>query len=199
MFAFTVLAAVDLFEAKGLDLIHHLGPSSLGIDSFLLSKGRLPSQFLRGCGVPDKLLALYESEGPALRRYYSCFISYTESDDVLARRLYEDLQEAGVRCWRWREDAKWGINLLASVDTAIQEQDKVIVICSKNSLRSPEVLKEIERALQKEGKKGRRADYKEVLLPIRVDDFIFQEWEHYRKADVTAKYIGDFRQWQNPS
>lgn len=24
-------------------------------------------------------------------------------------------------------------------------------------------------------------------------------WDNYRKADVKAKYIGDFRQWRDPS
>lgn len=196
-FGSTVIAYTDFSTAKGIDSIRHVTPSSLGIDSLRLSTVRLPKEFLRGCGVPHKLLALYESERPALSDYYSCFISYAESDAALSKKLYEDLQEAGVRCWRWREDAKWGVILLSSIDKAIQEQDKLILICSKSSLTSPEVLKELERALQKEERKRRSGVLVEVLLPIRVDDFVFQEWEHYRKADVVAKHIGDFCQWQD--
>jgi hypothetical protein len=36
------------------------------------------------------------------------------------------------------------------IDTAIRHYDKLVVICSKHSLESPPVIREIERALQKE-------------------------------------------------
>ncbi len=36
-------------------------------------------------------------------------------------------------------------------------------------------------------------DRKNVLFPIRIDDYLFDEWDHPRKADVVSKVIGDFR------
>ncbi|MGA3327348.1 MAG: hypothetical protein ABSF45_23035 [Terriglobia bacterium] len=27
----------------------------------------------------------------------------------------------------------------------------------------------------------------------RIDDYLFEEWEHPRKADMVSKVIGDFR------
>ena len=74
------------------------------------------------------------------------------------------------------------------IDTAIRHYDKLVVICSENSLQSPPVIREIERALQKEDR-----DHKNVLFPIRTDDYLFEAWEHPRKADVVSKVAGDFR------
>ncbi len=64
------------------------------------------------------------------------------------------------------------------------------MVCSKNSLTSGPVLREIERALSREDREG-----KSVLFPIRIDDYIFKEWEHPRKTDVCAKVVGDFSGW----
>ena len=62
-----------------------------------------------------------------------------------------------------------------------------MVICSEHFLQSPSVIREIERALQKEDR-----EHRNVLFPIRIDDYLFDEWDHPRKADVVSKVIGDF-------
>jgi hypothetical protein len=36
-----------------------------------------------------------------------------------------------------------------------------------------------------------------VLFPIRIDDYIFDKWEHERRADVVKKVVGDFRDWKS--
>ena len=59
------------------------------------------------------------------------------------------------------------------------------MICSEHSLQSPAVIREIERALQKEDR-----EHKNVLFPISLDDY--RKWDHPRKADVVSKGIGDF-------
>ncbi len=64
--------------------------------------------------------------------------------------------------------------------------------CSEHSLQSPPVIREIERALQKEDR-----EHRNVLFPVRIDDYLFDEWEHPRKADVVGKVAGDFRGWEN--
>jgi hypothetical protein len=52
------------------------------------------------------------------------------------------------------------------------------------------VLREIERSLQREDEEGTH-----VLFPIRIDDYIFDQWQHERKGDVVAKVVGDFSEW----
>lgn len=83
-------------------------------------------------------------------RFHTCFISFTEADDAFSERLYNDLQANGVRCWRWKEGAQWDKTLMHSIDEAVRVYDKLIVVCSEQSLNSPPVIREIERALQKE-------------------------------------------------
>jgi uncharacterized protein YjbI with pentapeptide repeats len=33
------------------------------------------------------------------------------------------------------------------------------------------------------------------LITIRLDDYVFEGWQHARKADVQAKVVGDFSGW----
>lgn len=187
-----VFGDMDLRGAIGLDKVQHDAPSTLGIDTIFKSKGMIPEIFLRGCGVPEIMIEYMHSLTGEALQFYKCFISYTEDDNDFSERLYNDLQAKGVRCWRWRDDATWGRTLMREVDQAIRVYDKLIVICSEKSLQSEPVIREIERALQKE-----QRDQSEVLFPIRVDDSVF-EWKHELQADLARKVIGDFVMWKDP-
>jgi hypothetical protein len=98
---FSVFTDVDLSVVKGLDSVSHKGPSSVGIDTLVRSKGKIPESFLRGCGVPDALI----KELPKLidsiprNQFYSSFITYSAKDTSFAERLLADLRGKGVRCW----------------------------------------------------------------------------------------------------
>lgn len=187
----------DLSTVKGLDTVIHNGPSTIGIDTILRSQGNIPGIFLRGAGVPEDIINFFERrKGRALP---SCFISFTESDNAFAEKLYNDLKAAGIQCWRWKEDAKWGKTLMRSIDEAVRDNGRLIVVCTEQSLNSPAVIREIERALQKEDELMRKGEDNEVLFPIMLDDYILHRWDHHRKADVIAKNIGDFRQWNDPA
>jgi hypothetical protein len=141
----TIFANNDLSQVGGLDAVQHLGPLTIGIDTIYKSKGNIPDVFLRGCGVPEEFIVYKRSlvENPI--DFYSCFISYSSKDGALAQRLYDDLQAK-----KFDENAKWGEPVWGEIDTAIRYYDKLVVICSTNSLQSPPVTREIERALQKE-------------------------------------------------
>jgi hypothetical protein len=47
----TVFGSVDLSDVKGLESIEHRGPSTVGADTLVRSRGRIPEAFLRGCGL----------------------------------------------------------------------------------------------------------------------------------------------------
>lgn len=183
---------IDLSTVKGLNCIHHITPSTIGVDTIYKSKGRIPKVFLRGCGVPDEIIELSQSLKTKASNYFSCFISHSTKDKRFCERLYADLQAKGVRVWYFPEDAKWGESVWGEIDRSIRVYDKLIVVCSKNVLASVPVQREIERALNREDK-----EHKNVLFPITIDDFIFDEWDHPRKADVLAKVVGDFRGWSH--
>ena len=98
--SWTIFGDVDLSGTAGLDSVDHNGPSIIGTDTLFRSQGKIPEAFLRGCGVPDVLITFHGSLTGAALEFYSCFISFTEADDAFSKRLYNDLQGEGVRCWR---------------------------------------------------------------------------------------------------
>lgn len=191
----TIFSACDLREAIGLEKATHYRPSTIGIDTIYLSGGKIPEIFLKKAGIPEVFITYAHSLLGKPIDFYSCFISFTEKDDAFSERLYNDMQAKGVRCWRWKEDAKWGRTLRKEIDEAVRYYDKLVVICSKDSLKAPAVLEEIERALDKEDALKRAGDEGEVLFPIRIDDYIFDGWESELKVRLTKKHIGDFRDW----
>ncbi len=196
-FSGVTIADCNLDEAIGLESILHVSPSSIGIDTIYQSVGKIPDTFLRGCGVPEDFITYAKSLVIKPIDFYKCFISFTEVDNTFSERLYNDLQMAGVRCWHWKEDAKWGRTLRKEIDEAIRYYDKLMIICSKDSLKAPAVLEEIERALNKEDAQKRAGEEGEVLFPIRIDDYIFDGWEHELKVRLTRKNIGDFCNWNS--
>ncbi len=197
---FTSFGDVDLSDVKGLDTVKHFLPSTIGIDTIYRSKGKIPDSFLRRCGVPNDLIEYIPSLVSAPFSYYSCFISYSHKDERFCKRLYNDLLGAGVRTWFFPEDATMGETIWGEIDRAIKIYDKLVVVCSKESLNSVPVLREIERGLQREDDDRKDDDddddkKKNVLFPITIDSYIFEEWEYERKADVLNKVVGDFKGW----
>ena len=190
LFAETVLSNLDLKSVGGLECVEHRGPSPIDIRT-LRKSWPLPPVFLRGCGLPDDLIEYLPSLLNQPIQFHTCFISHSAKDRLFCERIYNDLQGKGVRCWFFPEDATWGKPVWGEIDQSIRVYDKLVVVCSKNSLTSGPVLREIERALQKEDKTG-----KDVLFPITIDSHIFKKWEHPRKADVLAKVVGSFADWK---
>ncbi len=193
----TILANVDLSKAQALDTIRHAGPSEISVNTLYRSGGNIPSDFLRRAGVPPELIENLPGLVGSPTGFYSCFISFTESDNTFSKKLYTDLQKAGVRCWRYKEDAPWGMTLRKEIAKGIRLYDKLVVICSEHSLQVQPVLREIERALNKESTLRSQGQPSEVLFPIRLDGYVLSDqWDHETREQVRAKHIGDFCDWQ---
>jgi Pentapeptide repeats (8 copies) len=91
----TVFGDTNLTAVQGLETCQHDGPSTL--DHRTLAKsGPLPLAFLRGCGLPDRLIEYLPSLLNEPFQFYSCFISYASKDNAFAERLHADLQDKGV-------------------------------------------------------------------------------------------------------
>jgi uncharacterized protein YjbI with pentapeptide repeats len=191
-FAYSAFLSCNLGDAIGLEKTTHAGPSTIGIDTVFESKGRIPESFLRGCGVPEDFIKFIPSLTGQPFEFYKCFISHSSSDMDFCKRLHADLQNEGVRVWFFPEDARTGCGVWDEIDKNIKIYDKLMVVCSEKSLQSEPVLREIERALQREDR-----ERKPILFPIAIDSYIFDEWDHPRKADVLAKVVGDFSNWKD--
>src|ERR1051325_1105618 len=124
--------------------------------------------------------------------FASVFISYGGPDERFAISLNEELIARGVQTFIFAKDALWGEKLHREMRVNINKQDRMILICSRESLSRPGVQNELEEVLQREAREGGRA----ILLPITVDDYVFTEWT-LERADVVLsvreRVIGDFK------
>jgi uncharacterized protein YjbI with pentapeptide repeats len=191
-FSRTLLSNVDLSKVLGLDSCSHDGPSIIDHHTLLLS-GRLPLNFLRGCGLPDTFIAHIPSLfGDHSVQFYSCFISYSNRDSAFARKLHADLQNNGVRCWFAPQDLKIGDRIRYRIDDSIRVYDKLLLILSENSVSSQWVEQEVETALAKEREQGQI-----VLFPITLDNTVMNIGSGWPALIKNARHIGDFRDWNN--
>jgi hypothetical protein len=188
----TVFGDNDLSTVKGLETVRHVGPSTIGIDTIYKSKGNIPEAFVRGAGVPEDFIVYMKSLVGKAIDFYSCFISYSSKDDDFAQRLYADLRQKGVRCWFAPEDLKIGDKFRTRIDESIRIYDKLMVILSENSIRSPWVEGEVEAALEKERKQNKLA-----LFPIRLDEAVMETDQAWATTLRRARHIGDFRAWKD--
>lgn len=190
----TVLAEIDLSQVKGLKSVFHSRPSPIGIDTIYRSKGMIPEVFLRGAGVPEPFTSQVKALVGALEpiQFYSCFISYSSKDHDFAKRLHADLQQRGVRCWIAAEDMKIGDRIRPTIDEAIRVYDKLLLVLTESSIKSPWVESEVEAAFEKERKQGKR-----VLFPIQLDGAVTDAGEAWAAEIRRTRHIGDFRGWNS--
>jgi uncharacterized protein YjbI with pentapeptide repeats len=196
------LGNVDLQSVKGLETVKHYAPSTLGIDTLYRSAGKLPDAFLRGCGVPDDFIPYVSSHFGVEQaiQFYSCFISYSSSDESFTRKLHSRLREAHVRVWFAPEDIKGGQKLYDQIDRAIQTNDRLLLVLSENSMQSEWVTTEIRNARKTEIIEGRRK-----LFPIRLVDFdTVRAWTCFDAdngkdlaIEIRSYFIPDFTNWED--
>lgn len=207
-----VFTTVDLSQVTGLTNVSHDARSFIDITTFHRSKGNIPEIFLRGCGLNDldiefsklanpnltpekvteiiyKIHKLYTGDGI---QYYSCFISYSSKDQNFAKRLYDDLQNHGIRCWFAPKDLKIGDKIRPRIDQEIRLRDKLLVILSRNSVKSEWVGDEVEAALEEESTSNRL-----VLFPIRVDDTVMNARDDWAAKIKRRRHIGNFLKWKD--
>jgi hypothetical protein len=148
----TVFGDVDLSETKNLETVAHRFPSTVGVDTLFKSKGKISDAFLRGCGVPEVLIEYLPTLIGAMQpiQFYSCFISYSGKDDAFARRLHSRLEAEKLRVWFAPKDMRSGKKSKDQIDEAIQMYDRLLLVLSKESMKSNWVRHEIKRARQKE-------------------------------------------------
>lgn len=91
---------------------------------------------------------------------FDIFISYSSKDKTAADAACAVLEGAGVRCWIAPRDVIPGKEYGASIVEAIERAKAMLLIFSSNANESPQIRREIERAV----KKG------VTIIPLRIED-----------------------------
>lgn len=208
----TIFGTLDLSKVIGLEKTIHLEPSVLSLDTIQLSKGEIPETFLRGCGLSDWEIESSKLYKPNLnnkeideilykihdlRAHQSIqvsplFISYSHSDSAFVDKIETYLNKKGVRFWRDIHDMKSG-RMEKQIDRAMRLNPTVLLILSKDSLRSDWVEHEVRtaRILEKEMKR-------DVLCPVALDDsWKNSPWAKRIMEQITEYNILDFSEWKD--
>jgi hypothetical protein len=192
----TIFDGLDLRLVKGLETIDHLGSSGITTSTLERSEGNIPYVFLRGAGLSDTFIEYARSLVQSPIKFYSCFICYSSKDQAIAKRLYNDLQSNGVRCWYARKDLKPGDFYRDRIDESIRMYEKVLLILSEHSVKSKWVEKEVEQAWKREGEPAEPGEPL-VLFPIRLDDTVMKTERAWARQLRYLRQIGDFTGWKD--
>lgn len=108
------------------------------------------------------------------------FISYANQDSDYVLQFAKTLQAAGIKTWMAPNDIEGGEDWAQAIERAILESDNVVVVCSPFSVSSPEVMAEVNLALEREGK---------LLLPIIIKECeLPYRWKRSQWYDFTKDY-----------
>ena len=167
VFDSTSVAECDLSSYKGLKNVQHRGPSTVGIDTLVMSfrggGNRLSPElegFFRSSGVPEELLKALPDLISEIK-YYTCFVGYGEPDREFAEQLYNDLSGKGISSWIFPKDYTPGERSRKEIGERRRGAEKMIALCSAKGLLRDNFLNEIEDQIDEDPEK---------IIPISLDD-----------------------------
>jgi uncharacterized protein YjbI with pentapeptide repeats len=183
---------LDLSMAKGLHTIRHFGPSTVGIDTILRSKGQISESFLQGAGIPQRFIKYLMTLAREDFNQYSSFISCSNRDMDFAMQLQHDLQDNDLHCWMIPEDMKMGDKIQHNIEQSIRIRGKLLLILSRHVVASPWVEKEVENAFEIEIEKN-----KTILVPTMIDTAVMESDQAWAVDLRNSRKITDFTNWKN--
>ena len=210
----TTFGSLDLSMAFGLDDVIHSNPSIISVDTFAISKGKIPEVFLRGCGLSDVdieyaklsglnlsneginkiLYKIYDLRATQALQISPLFISYSHGDSIFVDKLESQLNKKGVRFWRDIHDMKAG-RIETQIDQAISQNRTVLLVLSEHSIKSDWVEHEVRTARGLEKDMGR-----DVLCPVALDDsWKTSPWPKRVMEQIMEYNILDFSAWEDDS
>lgn len=91
---------------------------------------------------------------------YDFFISYSSKDKDIAFRIVNAIESAGYTCWIAPRNIPYGTPYARAIMEGIDECDKFIVLITKSSVQSNDVLNEVDNA----------HSVKKTIIPVRLTD-----------------------------
>jgi hypothetical protein len=100
---------------------------------------------------------------------YHAFVSHSSLDIEIVEEVLDSLEDNGVRCWIAPRDIAIGTSFAKAIVEGIKISKVFIVIFTKNSNLSEQVLREIDRAVHQ----------KKKIFVFKIDDTSMQEAVEY--------------------
>ncbi len=212
LFSETILMAIDLKNALGLEQVEHRGPSIIDNRTLVQSQGQIPGAFLRGCGLSDweieavklhrPLLStdeltdityeIHRLKGESPIQINPLFISYSHADTLFVEVLEMLLDNKHIRYWRDVHNLKAG-RLETQIERAIRHNPIVLLVLSEASAESDWVEWEVSKARELE-----KAEKRDVLCPVALDDaWKTCSWPGPLRRQIEDYNILDFSEWQD--
>ncbi len=180
----TTLANCDMSGCVGVRNSMHHSPSSIGLDTLVLTYRSAGNRLTQNVGVffftagVSRVLLKSLPEILSKVRYYNCFVAHGEPDREFARRLVASLIDRGVSCWRYSLD---GVSAKRGRGETILRRigaEKMIVLCSAKSLVRERVLMELAWRVDEEP---------QLLLPVSLDDAWKEPWFPVKRGEHNLK------------
>lgn len=121
------------------------------------------------------------------------FISYARNDEKIARKLYKDLKQEGLKPWLDREDILPGQKWEIEIHKAIKESQYVIILISPNSINKKGFIqKEIKYSLDL---LDQFPESQIFIIPVRIDDCkpTDEKLQELNWADLFPSYEEGFK------
>ena len=202
----------DLSNSIGLETVMHGGESLISASTLQLSKGMIPLEFLRGCGLSDWEIESAKLYDPSLTnqqiddvqhkihdlratrqlQVFPLFISYSHANGTFVDKIGEQFNKKGIRFWRDIHELKAG-KIEKQIDQAITQNRTVVLVLSEHSLSSDWVEHEVRTARQLEKDMER-----DVLCPVALDDsWKSSQWPKRIMEQIMEYNILDFSEWED--
>lgn len=175
------------YTSKGIEaLLSACGLSPLSRERSRFDLGQ--SRFNSG----TELMLLTPSKVSTAILQQPVFISYGAPDEEFATKLNQALKEKGISTYFFAVNAVPGEKLHKMMRKGVNESERVILVCSQQSLQRSGVLNELDLVLARESREGGS----DRLLPITLDRYIFEGWQpedSHLKTAVLDHIVCDFR------
>ncbi len=191
----TLFGDCDLSQVLGLDMMRHVGPSIIGLDTLARSRGLISPEFLRRAGVAESLIALQQLVF-CPKSFLKTLLVGSVHDDEFTRRLEKALNAAGHSCWRLAVDdeSAFADDEQESLLSRFIYYDQLVLICSESSLGSPYGWRSFEQILRERGGKPAGPG---IPVAANLDDRIHDDQDSLC-ADLRQGPVVDFRNWREP-
>ncbi len=184
----TKFISCDLSNIIGLETAHHLGPSTIGLDTLAKSGGSIPMVFLEGAGVALPLIAAQEPLVGVTRDYPAVLIIGSTGDRKLSELLRIGLVASQIPCWSIAADDEVAVQSGEITLTHSNYYDRLVLLCTAQSLEIPQTCQHFAELAG-----GHQSG---SIVSLAADSMLYSRNDRLCTT-LKAGLVLDFRDWED--